>query len=163
MPSFNSAWGPWHWENAAFKYTNGPAQLGFSTRENNLLWLLVDKVKQRSCPASYTKSMQMLIVSQTLDFPSEWRYAHQADEHREPFRPTQHRQLPVTCETCNVWFLPQFSDCNRFSHSYQWSIVSAPRDGFSRYVCVFVWFLDDRHILSHMLQHSPHCVCAVSV
>lgn len=104
MPSFNSAWGPWHWENAVFKYTNGTPQLGFSTRENNLLWLSVGKVKQRRCPASYTKSTQTLVVSQKLEFPSEWKYTCQADEHRKPFRQTQHRWLPDTFETCSVCF-----------------------------------------------------------
>lgn len=32
MLSFNSAWGPWCWGNAVFKYTIRAAQLGFSTK-----------------------------------------------------------------------------------------------------------------------------------
>ncbi len=55
MPSFNSAWGLWHWENAVFKYTSSAAQLGFSTWENNLLRQSVSKVKQHGCPASDKK------------------------------------------------------------------------------------------------------------
>lgn len=63
MPSFNSAWGLWHWENAVFKYTSRAAQLGFPTRERQFVAIVSEKGETARLPRlPHEKSAQIVAV-----------------------------------------------------------------------------------------------------
>ena len=159
MPSFNSAWGLWHWQNAVFKYTSGEAQLGFlfPHGKNNLLWLSARKVKQRSCPnLLHKKVCKILVVTPKLEYLCKWRHRSQAEKQKKPFWQTAQRFLvpSVTLTLTRLFF---YANPPLSLISMEWHVSSCRWLHQICFCCCVIWGWQAR-LISHAPELTSACV-----